>query len=107
MSTKISNLVSSNDVETFLLGLKMLPKDFYDWAKIMQQETSFALGSLSEITSRISSISRSDKVWFESFFGKVIVHYKEYNLHRLCYRDMIVILIQNYENFRSNSNMQF
>lgn len=100
---KISELVASKDPETFLLGLRMLPKDFYNWCNLNDYPYLHGIKANGTVW-RIPIILQSSKVWFENLVGETVVHYKDQDLSRFCYHQNFVVLIQYYENFRSNSS---
>lgn len=66
---KISKLLANKDIETFLLGVRTLPEDFYQWAREVKQYTICHTVSISVNISRITAILYFEKVWFEDLSG--------------------------------------
>lgn len=102
---KISELMLSDDVETFLLGLRILPEDFYEWCKKAGSYTTCHTVSIAVNVCRIRQILQSNKVSFENLSGEILIHYRDVDLYRFCYRNTLVNIVKEYENFRINSSL--
>lgn len=101
---KLSEFIVSKDPETFLLGLRSLPEDFYKWCNAYKPKTTIDNVSIFANSYRISQILNSDQVWFEDLSGETLVHYKDRDLNRYCYQRIFIDLIRKYENFRASSS---